>query len=117
MTTKPALPHLPEPNYRSPTGTGTYFDGYTADRMREYAFAAIAQPEQPAPEWNPKEPAIAALHLIDKLLEIVAATYQIAGIYDAPVHVLDVLSSPLMATQEQIDALLPFQIVQPAPKE
>mgnify|MGYP000662704429 CR=1 FL=1 len=53
----------------------------------------------------------------DKLLKIIAATYQIAGVYDAPEHVLDVLANPVMATQEQIDALLPFNIalpVQPA---
>ena len=85
-------------------GPGNLRD-WVVDRMGQ-------QPEQPAPEWNPKEPAIAALHLIDKLLEIIAATYQIAGAYDAPVHVLDVLANPLEATQEQIDALLPFVPVQ-----
>ncbi len=48
----------------------------------------------------------------DKLFQIIAATYQIAGFYDAPEHVLDVLANPELATQEQIDALLPFD--QPA---
>lgn len=51
---------------------------------------------------------------IEKLLEILADTYQIAGVYDAPSHVLDVLANPKDATQEQIDALLPFVIAQPA---
>ena len=57
-----------------------------------------AQPEQPD---------------TDKLLQIIAAMYQIAGVYDAPVHVLDLLANPQMAEQEQIDALLPFNIAQP----
>ena len=55
----------------------------------------------------------------DKLLQIIAATYQIAGVYDAPEHVLDVLANPELATQEQIDALLPFNVplpVEPAPE-
>lgn len=46
-----------------------------------------------------------------KLRKIIAAAYQIAGAYDAPAYVLDVLADPLGATQAQIDALLPF--VQP----
>lgn len=49
----------------------------------------------------------------DKLLQIIAALYQIAGVYDAPTYVLDVLANPEMATQEQIDTLLPFSITQP----
>ena len=44
----------------------------------------------------------------DRLREIIACAYQIAGAYDAPAHVLDVLANPLEATQAQIDALLPF---------
>ena len=44
----------------------------------------------------------------EKLLEIIAAAYQIAGAYDAPTQVLDVLANPTSATQEQINALLPF---------
>lgn len=47
----------------------------------------------------------------DKLLQIIAATYQIAGACDAPDHILDVLASPKRTTQVQIDAMLPF--VQP----
>ena len=105
--------------------------------------AAIAQPEQPAYDkkyaakkilqqesgkgvfsmFNAcmyKEQCRAAIKQTatknEQLQEIIAAAYQIAGVYDAPAHVLDVLSSPLTATQEQIDALLPFQIVQPAPQ-
>lgn len=30
------LPPLPKANIRGPTGTGSYFDGYTDDQMREY---------------------------------------------------------------------------------
>lgn len=57
---------------------------------------------------NPVQPAS------DKVREIIAATYQILGAYDAPEHVLDVLADPEGATQAQIDALLPFvQPVQP----
>jgi len=36
------LPALPEPQHRGPSGTGDYFNGYTADQMRAYARAAIA---------------------------------------------------------------------------
>ena len=54
---------------------------------------------------SPEQPASDRL---EKLQEIIAAAYQIAGAYDAPGHVLDVLANPLLATQEQIDALLPF---------
>ena len=32
-TTTPAMPELPEPAHRGPTGTGAYFDSYTADQM------------------------------------------------------------------------------------
>lgn len=46
----------------------------------------------------------------DKLQQIIARAYQIAGAYDAPEHVLDVLANPLDATQAQIDALLPFSV-------
>ena len=60
--------------------------------------AALALPVEPA---------------TDKLLQIIAATYQIAGVYDAPEHVLDVLANPELATQEQIDALLPFNVPLP----
>ena len=60
---------------------------------------AIAQPVSPANR---------------KLLEIIAAAYQIAGACDAPNHVLDVLANPETATQKQIDAMLPF--VQTAPE-
>ena len=45
---------------------------------------------------------------IDKLRYIIACAYQIAGAYDAPEYVLDVLGNPDGATQKQIDALLPF---------
>lgn len=34
MTKPPAMPELPEPAHRGPTGTGAYFDSYTADQMR-----------------------------------------------------------------------------------
>ena len=63
----------------------------------ELKAGASPQPVQPASE---------------RLLEIIAASYQIAGAYEAPDYVLDVLASPTTATQEQIDALLPFAPVQ-----
>lgn len=47
MTKPPAMPELPEPAHRGPTGTGAYFDSYTADQMRAYALAAL-QSAQPA---------------------------------------------------------------------
>lgn len=50
-----------------------------------------------------------------KLLQIIAAAYQIAGVYDAPGYVLDVLANPAAATQDDIDALLPFVTAQPSP--
>lgn len=41
-TTQPtALPELPEPAHRGPTGTGAYFDSFTADQMRAYALATL----------------------------------------------------------------------------
>ena len=47
MTTTPAMPELPEPAHRGPTGTGTYFDSFTADQMRAYALATLqAQPAE-----------------------------------------------------------------------
>lgn len=36
------LPELPEPKHRGPCVTGSYFDSYTADQMRDYARKAIA---------------------------------------------------------------------------
>lgn len=43
----------------------------------------------------------------DRLQDICAAAYQMAGLVGAPVRFLDALSNPCDATQEQIDALLP----------
>jgi hypothetical protein len=53
---------------------------------------------------------IERLRGIDKLLNIIGAAYQIAGTHDCPEHVLDVLCDPEAATQEQVDALLPYVI-------
>jgi hypothetical protein len=36
------LPPLPETAHRGPTGTGDYFNAYTADQMHAYATAATA---------------------------------------------------------------------------
>jgi hypothetical protein len=36
------LPPLPEPAHRGPTGTGDYFNAYTAGQMHAYATAATA---------------------------------------------------------------------------
>lgn len=44
----------------------------------------------------------------DRLLSIIANTYQILGALDAPTHILDVLSDPLGATDTEIEAMLPF---------
>lgn len=47
MTTAPAMPELPKPAHRGPSGTGTYFDSFTADQMRAYALATLqAQPAE-----------------------------------------------------------------------
>lgn len=43
-----------------------------------------------------------------KLLRIIAYMYQVAGVHDCPEHILDVLSDPEGATEEQIDAMLPY---------
>lgn len=45
----------------------------------------------------------------DRFLQIIACAYQMAGVHDAPEVWLDVLSNPEEATQEQIDALLPYR--------
>ena len=45
---------------------------------------------------------------IQKLESIVYSMYQFAGAHDAPEHILDVLCSPQTATEEQIDAILPY---------
>lgn len=43
----------------------------------------------------------------ERLQEICAAAYQMAGVFEAPVRFLDALSNPMDATREQIEALLP----------
>jgi hypothetical protein len=50
----------------------------------------------------------------DKLLTIIAYAYQIASALGAPAYILNVLADPENATNEQIDAMLPFA---PEPKE
>jgi hypothetical protein len=45
----------------------------------------------------------------DKLLNIIASVYQIAGAHDAPAHILDVLADPEAATVEQVEAMLPYR--------
>jgi hypothetical protein len=47
--------------------------------------------------------------LYDKLLRIIAYTYQIAGAHDCPEHILDVLADPEGATDAQIAAMLPYK--------
>lgn len=44
----------------------------------------------------------------DRLQQICACAYQMAGLTGAPVRFLDALANPLLMTQEQIDALLPL---------
>lgn len=48
----------------------------------------------------------------DKLLTIIASAYQIAGAHDAPAHILDVLADPEAATDEQVEAMLPYRVDQ-----
>ena len=53
MTTTPVLPDLPKPLHYGPSGTGSYFNSYTSDQMREYAIAAAqaAQTEPTIGDW------------------------------------------------------------------
>lgn len=51
---------------------------------------------------------VSAVNSQDKLLNIIASAYQIAGSYGAPSNVLDVFSDPEAASDEQIEALLPY---------
>lgn len=44
----------------------------------------------------------------DKLHEIIACCYQLAGLVDAPLVWFDVLSDPKNATRKQIDQMLPI---------
>ena len=90
--------------------------------LREAAQLALDALRMPCDRWSGVQAkivsgAIEALHAAlalpdepDKLQQIIACAYQIAGAYDAPEHVLDVLANPLDATQAQIDALLPFGV-------
>lgn len=45
-----------------------------------------------------------------KLLKIIAYTYQVLGAHDAAERILDVLGDPEGATEEQIDAMLPYHL-------
>jgi hypothetical protein len=72
---------------------------YTLVLQKSIDVDYVPQPVQPVQLAN------------DKLLQIIAAAYQIAGAYDAPAYILDVLANPEGATLAQIDELLPF--VQP----
>jgi len=78
--------------------------GSYAEKDYDFAMAVMKAYQQASATSAPER---------DKLLQIIAAAYQIAGAHDAPEHVLDVLANPEMATQEQIDALLPYVPVQP----
>ena len=135
-----ALDALPDMTELSSSMDERAVYGYTADQMQAYARAAIAQPVEPAlyqfqaedkswcsftderhykntvadGRWPIRalyEHPTTAQPANDKLLQIIAAAYQIAGACDLPVYILDVLADPEKATQEQIDAMLPF--VQP----
>ncbi len=46
------LPPLPPAAHRGPNGTGAYFDSFTADQMRAYALAALAQQAQPVHQFR-----------------------------------------------------------------
>ncbi len=58
----------------------------------------------------------AAVSQLDKLLTIIAAAYIICGAHDVPDHILDVLCNPEAATNEQVEAMLPY-IKENKPKE
>lgn len=49
-----------------------------------------------------------------KMRQIIANMYQVAGAHDCPEHILDVLADPEDATDEQIEAMLPYHIIEPA---
>ena len=90
-----------EPNAWRVSGTNRLYDQHEAQQeARRCGGSARAYPVYAEPK--PVEPAN------DKLLQIIAAAYQIAGACDLPFHILDVLANPEKATQEQIDAMLPF---------
>lgn len=44
----------------------------------------------------------------DKLLKIIGYAYQVAGAHGVPDHILDVLSDPEGATDDMIEAMLPY---------
>lgn len=44
------------------------------------------------------------------LRRIIAYMYQIAAAHECPEHILDVLSDPEGATEEQISAMLPYRL-------
>lgn len=48
-----------------------------------------------------------------KLLRVIAYAYQIAGAHDCPEHILDVLADPEGATDEQVEAMLPYHVSGP----
>jgi hypothetical protein len=65
--------------------------------MNEQAKALLANPGQLVDGYQ-------------KLLRVIAYAYQIAGAHDCPEHILDVLADPEGATDEQIDAMLPYTV-------
>jgi hypothetical protein len=74
---------------------GHYLWGRTCDMWAACEFARAAAP-------------VSAM--TDKLLLIIAYAYQIAGAHDAPDHILDVLANPEEASDEQIEAMLPYVV-------
>jgi hypothetical protein len=46
----------------------------------------------------------------ERLLTIIAAAYQIAGVHGVPARVLDVLARPEAATDAQVAAMLPYAL-------
>lgn len=51
---------------------------------------------------------------VDKLLRIIACAYVVAGAHDADERILDVLANPEDATEEQIEAMLPYIVTESA---
>lgn len=75
-------------------------------RRAEDVLAAAAALTPPAEQPLNRDSREAAMN--ERLLAIIANTYQILGALDAPTHILDVLIDPIGATDAQLEAMLPF---------
>ena len=46
----------------------------------------------------------------EKFLKIIYSTYQVCGVHDVSEHILDVLCAPESATDEMVEAMLPYEL-------